>query len=213
MDTIEKVGAGILGATAAVALAPELAVFAPEAAALAPELFEGAQTATNVAYGAIGGAGALSTESKINTLEDTEQEQLSAEQELAANVMSMRGSAQTPTFARRPQMGRMVSVPSAHQAQVSVYKAPVPGSDSSSDESEVYIAYQGQPISYFDNINQQRGETLQAQAEHAISVLKQNGLYQNAKRVYHISGGSKIGDHVATQMAATHNEVPTRVFK
>ena len=194
------------------ALAPELALFAPEAAALAPELFAGAQTATNVSFGALGGAGALSTESQIDTIEDTEQQQLSAEQELAQNVIAARSSAEHPIFSRPDQIGRMKRIPIASQPQVSTYQAPVPGSDSTSDENEIYIAYQAQPLSYFDNINQQRGEALEAQAENAIRILKQSGVYQKAKRVYHISGGSKLGDSIAKQMADSHNEVPTKVF-
>ncbi len=132
--------------------------------------------------------------------------------DLAWRVQQSQTMSQIPEHARTNQTSDMTRVPEASQPQVSVNKSPSLDADAEDNDTDVYIAYNGSPVSYFDNINQQRGESLLAQAEYAIQQLKSDGVYQNAKRVYHVSDGSKMGDEIARSMASKHNEVDTLVL-
>ncbi len=131
---------------------------------------------------------------------------------LNQNVNHVRSITQQPVHARPNNFAGFTRIETSSQPQVATYKMSSLQSGAKASDHDVYVSYQAPPVSYFDNVNQQRGETLLAQAEYAIQQLKQSGEYQRAKRVYHISGGSKIGDEVARRMATTHNEVPTQVI-
>ena len=215
-----EIGAGVLGWAGAAALAPEAAGgLVAEILGLGPEVAGLATTALQGTFGSLGAAEGVGVEKQAEKAIDIEQDKLdvaqqdlSQEQQLNDNVSHLRSLTQQPPHARPNNFAGLTRIETSSQPQVATYKMSSLQSGAKGSDRDVYVSYQAPPVSYFDNVNQHRGETLLAQAEYAIQQLKQSGEYQRAKRVYHISGGSKIGDEVARRMATTHNEVPTQVI-